>query len=164
MASILDIDLKHTNSRFHAVPTPHMPSHSVVVQRKPARIGIVLDGTGKSERALPRAIELAREHQATLVLIHVCKSSTDASAGAEKWEEAQRYVVSHCNKLIRQKLSVKGSYVTRLSAAADAFEASAVDLIVVAEAPRTWSEKLFRPSPSVTLQLRTDIPVVTVSA
>jgi nucleotide-binding universal stress UspA family protein len=164
MASILDIDLKHTNRRFHAVPAYHVAGDSVRMVHKLARIGIVLDGTGMSERALPRAIGLAREHEAMLVLIYVCKSSADGSNLDGKWEEAQRYVMAHCNKLTRQKLSVNGSYVTSLSAAADALEAADVDLIVVAEKPRTWSQKLFQSSPSVTLQLRTEIPVVTVSA
>ncbi|MEM6283342.1 MAG: universal stress protein, partial [Chloroflexota bacterium] len=52
-----------------------------------AQIVVVLDGSAKGERSLPQALEMAREHNAELVLVHIYPAglSADIDMAAEHY-------------------------------------------------------------------------------
>ncbi|MBN2304494.1 MAG: universal stress protein [Anaerolineae bacterium] len=53
-----------------------LPVPLMLVRPLYGKIVVPLDGSKRSERALPRAIEIARLHNAELILLHVYQSST----------------------------------------------------------------------------------------
>ncbi|MEL6150833.1 MAG: universal stress protein [Chloroflexota bacterium] len=61
------------NRSFTQAPAGRIPQETAFEQ-----VIVVLDGSAKGERALPQALEIAREHKAELVLIHVYPASLSA--------------------------------------------------------------------------------------
>jgi nucleotide-binding universal stress UspA family protein len=95
----------------------NMPVPLLLVRPMYQRIVVPLDGSKWSESAIPRAVELARVHHATLVLLHVYQSKTSDYAGQwalagqqqiaeQSYEQMADQLVALRNRLRREGLQV----------------------------------------------------------
>ncbi|MBZ0292296.1 MAG: universal stress protein [Anaerolineae bacterium] len=137
------------------------------------KILVPLDGSGLSERAVVRAMELARTHHAELHLVHVYKSGNaallsdstllDQQTHRQAQVNAQRYVNAQANKLKKQGIKAVASIVEAgdMTATVSKFVANHDIDLVVMNAAQNKLERFFFGDTANKIHANTGVEVIT---
>lgn len=128
-------------------PVPSSPAPNADAQpgSRYQRILIPLDGSGRAERAVPHALEIARSNRSAIVLLHVFRSSVreyydqivladQVSQVGESIAQAKRYLAGLCSQIEAQSVEVSGNVIGGANTArliCDYAQQERIDLVVM---------------------------------
>ncbi len=140
------------------------------------KIVVPLDGSGWSERAISHAVDIARNNDSELILLHVYKPPAHeftgeiALAGQEsqldqKREEAKQHFVAVRNQLRGEKVNVRCQMIEGLGVAhliCDFINDQDIDLVVLSTHGRTGLARFLFGSVAQKVLQEVKIPVLLV--
>jgi nucleotide-binding universal stress UspA family protein len=156
-----------TTAEMMATPTP---------QGRYRKIVVPIDGSGWSERAIPHAVDIARNNGAEIILLHVFRvpasEYTDqlALAGQDEQinrirEEVKRYLMGLRGQMRNQNIECRVQYIEGVGTASlicDYVNEEGVDLVVMTSHGRTGISRFIFGSIAEKVLQGVNVPVLII--